>query len=210
MQPPLASNDSKTYSAQFVLLDEQALIAALKRGQADAFDQLVSSYQHMVYSAVLNLLQQEEDAEDVMQEVFVTVFHSIKNFRQDAKLSTWLYRIAITKSLEWLRNKKRKKRFAFMQPLDDTTGNAPLEIPHFHHPGIQVENKERAVILFAAIAKLPDQQKTAFLLFHADQQSQADIAAIMNTTVSSVESLLFRAKKKLRTLLADYYHENEK
>jgi RNA polymerase sigma-70 factor (ECF subfamily) len=187
-------------------LDEQALIAALKKGEAEAFGQLVGAYQHLVYNATLSMLQHDEDAEDVTQEVFMTVFQSIGGFKGEAKLATWLYRIAITKSLEWLRKKNRKKRFVLMQSLDNRKEDEPAwEIPHFYHPGIQLENKERAAILFAAIAQLPEQQKTAFLLFQSEHLSQADVAAAMDTTVSSVESLLFRAKKKLRTLLAHYY-----
>ena len=192
-------------------MDERSLIAALKDNDATAFRQLVSDYQDLVYNVVLGLLQQPEDAEDVAQEVFVTVFHSINGFREDAKLSTWLYRISVTKSLEWIRKKKRKKRFAFMQSLDtNSNDDGVIEVPHFYHPGVQLENKERAAILFAAIAKLPEQQKTAFLLFQAEQLSQADIAVTMNTTVSSVESLLFRAKKKLREMLAHYYDTHKK
>jgi RNA polymerase sigma factor (sigma-70 family) len=192
-------------------LNEQELIAALKKNEAPAFGQLVDLYQHRVYNTVLSIIQQEEDAEDIVQEVFVAVFHAIGTFREDARLSTWLYRIAVTKSLEWIRKKGRKKRYAFIQSLDDDTiDKHGMEIPHFHHPGVQLEKKEQAAILFAAIARLPEQQKTAFLLSHTEQLSQAEVAMIMETTISAVESLLFRAKRRLRELLAQHYDIRER
>ena len=156
-------------------------------------------------------MQNVEDAEDITQEVFVEVFQSVKNFKGESKLSTWIYRIAVSKSLEFLRWKNRKKRFGFMQSLlYNNLTETILEIPNFFHPGIQLENKERAAILFAAINKLPENQKTAFILHKIEGLSYAEVADVMHATVSSVESLLFRAKQSLQKLLGDYYEKNEK
>lgn len=144
------------------------------------------------------------------QEVFVQVFHSIKDFKGDCKLSTWLYRIAVTKSLDFLRARKRKKRFAFVQSLFSTDSNEPLaEQATFVHPGVQLENKERARILFKAIDKLPENQKIAFTLNKTEGLSYQEIAEIMELSLSSVESLLFRAKSNLQKYLENYYKNKD-
>src|SRR4051812_16365156 len=94
---------------------EQHRIALLKQQDAAAFKQLVEDYGTMVFNTAIGLLQHRQDAEDVSQEVFEEVFQSIQQFKGDAKLSTWIYRITITKSLEMIRSRNRKKRFGFMQ-----------------------------------------------------------------------------------------------
>lgn len=155
-------------------------------------------------------MQHQHDAEDVTQEVFAEIFQSILQFKGEAKLSTWIYRIAVSKSLEFLRKKNRKKRFGFMQGLFGNDDLSPIKhVSDFYHPGVQLENKERAKILFAAIDKLPENQKTAFVLSKMEDLSYDEIAEIMKTSLSSVESLMFRAKQNLQKLLGDYYRENK-
>ncbi len=193
------------------MFNEQEIIKNLKKGDASAFKFLVDYFQKKIYNTCLGLLQNTEDAEDVTQEVFVSVYQSIQQFKEESKLYTWVYRIAITKSLEHIRMKKRKKRFAFFQHLfTNEEGSIKNEPKHFYHPGVQLENKERAAILFSAIEKLPENQKTAFILSKVEDLSYSEISEVMNLSVSSVESLLFRAKQNLQKLLLNYYHKNEK
>lgn len=166
---------------------------------------IVESWKDMVYNTSLGIVQNSEDAEDVTQEVFVQVYESVNQFKGDSKFSTWLYRIAVTKSLDHLRKKKRKKRFAFVQSLFGPNEEEVNHQPDFQHPGISMENKENAAVLFRAIEKLPDNQKTAFTLHKLEGLSYQEIAEIMETTVSSVESLMHRAKGNLKKFLTDYY-----
>jgi len=98
-------------------LDEQILIEKLKQGDEAAFKQVVETWQSMVYNTALGILQNAEDAEDVAQEVFVQAYQSVKTFKAESKFSTWLYRITISKALDHLRRKKRKKRLAYVQSL---------------------------------------------------------------------------------------------
>jgi RNA polymerase sigma factor (sigma-70 family) len=175
------------------------------------FKNLYDQYVRMVFNLCLKYLQSIEDAEDLTQEVFITVFKSIHQFKGESKISTWIYKIAITKSLEFIRMKKRKKRFAFFQSIfSNEKGEINMSDVHFHHPGIQLENKERAAILFNAIDKLPENQKTAYILCKLEDLSYNEIAEIMKVTVPSVESLLFRAKQNLQKILGNYYEKNEK
>ncbi len=181
------------------------LIGKLQRGEQEAFSRVVDLCQDMVYNTVLSIVQNEADAEDITQEVFLQVHQSVKLFKGDSKFSTWLYRITITKSLDFEKRKKRKKRFAFVQNLfgeKEEAVNYPVE---FNHPGVLLENKEKAGELFKALQQIPDNQRTAFTLSKIEGLNNQEIAAIMNTSFYAVESLLARAKTSLKKKLKDYY-----
>jgi RNA polymerase sigma factor (sigma-70 family) len=194
-----------------IFLDEENLISLLKQKDQTAFKELVHQFSSKVYNTALGILQHAEDAEDVSQEVFIEVFQSIQQFKGESKLSTWIYRITVSKSLEFIRKKNRKKRFAFVQSLFGLESVLPeKDKAHFYHPGVLLENKERAAILFQAIDKLPENQKTAFILHKIENLSYAEITEVMMISLSSVESLMFRAKQNLQKLLSAYYEENEK
>lgn len=185
--------------------NEWMLIDQLKQKDETAFRKIVETWQGMVFNTVLGIVQSAEDAEDVAQEVFVQVYESIHSFKGESKFSTWLYRIAITKSMDHLRRKKRKKRFAFVQSLFGANNEMVHDPPDFHHPGVKLDNKEKSTVLFKAIEKLPQNQKTAFVLHKIEGVSYQQISEIMNTSVSSIESLLHRAKNNLKKNLTEYY-----
>ncbi len=183
------------------LLNELDLIQQLRAGDELAFKQLVENYQDIVFNTALGIVQNHEDAEDVAQEVFIQVYRSIDQFKGDARLSTWLYRIATTKALDHIRSKKRKKRFAFITGLFGNNDQLLHEPVDFHHPGVALDKKEQAELLFSVIDKLPENQKVAFNLHKSEQLSYQEIADIMGLSVSAVESLLFRARQNLRKML---------
>ena len=190
-------------------MDEKQLITDLQNGSESAFRRLVELFQDKVYNAVVSIVQNSEEAEDVSQEVFIEVYESVKKFRGDSKLSTWIYRIATTKALEAYRKKRASKRFAFLTSLfgdDDEIVHHPAT---FEHPGVVLENKERAGILFKHINQLPDNQKVAFTLCNVEGLSYQEITEVMQISLSSVESLLFRAKTNLRKTLKDYYMKQD-
>ncbi|MBI1343493.1 MAG: sigma-70 family RNA polymerase sigma factor [Terrimonas sp.] len=190
------------------MVPEQALIEQLKRGDEAAFKLIVEQWKDMVYNTSLGIVQNETEAEDITQDVFIRVFESISSFKGESKFSTWLYRIAVTKSLELLRSKKRKKRFAFLQPLLGNETADSLQPADFQHPGVALDNKERSVQLFKAIDKLPDNQKAAFILHKLEGISYKEVSEILGTTVPAVESLMNRAKNNLRKHLEEFYRSN--
>ncbi len=192
-------------------MNEEKFIAQLIGGDQTAYKLLVEKYGQKVFNTVLGFLQNNEDAEEITQDVFTEVFRSISLFKGNSLLSTWIYRITVTKSLDFLRKKNRKKRFAvFQNVFFNEEAQSSFEPVNFYHPGVQLQNKEQSGILFSAIDKLPENQKTAFILHKLDDLSYAEIAEIMNVSVPSVESLMFRAKQKLQILLRDYYENNLK
>jgi len=191
------------------LINETELIEQLKLGDETAFKTIVEQWKDMVHNTILGIVQNETEAEDLAQDVFIKVFEKISTFKGDSKFSTWLYRIATTTALDHLRSKKRKKRFGFLQSLGG--GNEEKEsIPDFHHPGVSLDNKERAAVLFKAIESLPENQKTAYTLHKLEGLSYRDVSEVLNTTVSAVESLMSRANQNLRKELEEYYNKNYK
>ncbi len=183
------------------MLNEDFLVEELKRGKEPAFKTIVDTYQDMVYNICLSIVKNEEDAEDLAQEVFVQIYQSINSFKGESKLSTWIYRIATTKSLDHERKKKRKKRLGFVKSIFGDESEIVVNPPDFHHPGVTLDNKESAARLFKAIDKLPENQKAAFILNKVEGLSYQEVSDVMQATVSSVESLLHRAKINLRKIL---------
>jgi len=185
--------------------NEEELIKKLQKGEQEAFKKVIDLYQNMVYNTIISIVQNEADAEDITQEVFIKIYQSVGSFKGDAKFSTWLYRITIAKSLDNEKRKRRKKRFAFIQRLFGEDGEAQYHPVEFNHPGVILDNKEKAVELFKALQKIPDSQRIAFTLNKIEGLNNNEIAAIMNTTFYAVESLLARAKANLKKELKTYY-----
>ncbi|MEJ7766686.1 MAG: RNA polymerase sigma factor [Chitinophagaceae bacterium] len=185
------------------------LIEQLKLKDESAFKTIVETWKDMVFNTALGIVQNTEDAEDVAQEVFVQVYESIGGFKGESKFSTWLYRITVTKSMDHIRKKKRKKRFAFIQGLFGLNNEILHDPPDFHHPGVSLDNKERSTVLFKAIEKLPENQKIAFTLHKVEGLSYQEVGQVMETSLSSVESLLHRAKNNLKKNLEEYYRNHE-
>ncbi len=180
---------------------ETQLIKALQLKSEEAFKELVHTYERMVYNTVLGIVQQEQEAEDIAQEVFIQVYTSIGGFRADAKLSTWIYRIATTKALDWERKKTAKKRMGNLLSIFNRNNEQQYDAPDFNHPGVQLEKKEAAAILFKALKQLPENQRVAFVLLKMEGLNYEETSEIMQTTVKAVEAYMHRAKINLRKIV---------
>jgi RNA polymerase sigma-70 factor (ECF subfamily) len=187
------------------LISETELIAQLKLGDESAFKEIVEQWKDLVYNTILGIVQNETEAEDLTQDVFIKVYENISSFKGESKLSTWLYRIATTTALDFLRSKKRKKRFGIIQSLFGPDQEVKEQFPDFNHPGVKLDNKERASTLFKAIEKLPENQKAAYTLNKLEGLSYREISEVMQVTVPAVESLMSRANANLRKELENYY-----
>tara|TARA_B110000503_G_C6877026_1_gene301055 strand:- start:112 stop:582 length:471 start_codon:yes stop_codon:yes gene_type:complete len=154
-------------------------------------------------------MQNIEDAEEVTQDVFIKIHQSIDKFKDKSSLKTWIYRIAINQSLDFIKRKKSQKNF-FVFGIKSDNEFEVLNSTSFEHPGILMENKEDAKILFEAIDALPEKQKTVFILTKVDGLSNPETAEIMELSISAVESLVFRAKNSLKEKLTNKFKEYNK
>jgi len=185
-------------------LNQHATIEKLREGDTALFDDVVNRWQDMVYNTAISIVQNEQDAEDITQDVFIKLHESLASFRGEALLSTWLYRVTINKSLDHEKKKNRQKRGGYIKSIFTTYEG----LVHFEHPGALTENKEKAVILFQALKKLPDSQRIAFILHKIEGRSYNEIASIMENSLMAVESLLARAKRNMRKTLINWYEKN--
>lgn len=168
------------------------------------FEKLYHEYKTLVFNVALNYLQNIEDAEEIAQDVFVKVHHSLESFNQKSSYKTWIYRITINQCLDHIKQRNSQKRF-FVFGKKSQNEQEYLNTATFEHPGILMENKEDAAILFEVINTLTENQKTAFLLSKLDGLSNPEISEIMQLSISSVESLIFRGKATLQERLAEKF-----
>jgi RNA polymerase sigma-70 factor (ECF subfamily) len=189
-------------------MEETELLLQLKRGNQSAYGELVSAYQKTVLNICYRFLLNREDAEDVSQEVFVEVYHSIKNFREDSKLSTWIYRIAVTKSLDEIKRQSRKKRIS---SIGKTLGIEKIVhlVSGTDRPDRTLEEKEALSLLMCALNKLHESQRIALTLSKIEGYSNTEIAEIMQTSLTAVDSLIYRAKQNLKEFL-NHHRQNLK
>lgn len=169
------------------------------------FEAIYNEHKNIVFNMCLHYLLNPEDAADITQEVFVKVHQRYHQFDpKTASLKTWICRIAINHSLDFLKSKKTKKRFGFISSLFHPETNEPVDTPlQINHPGIEAEDKESLQNLLQIIYSLPENQKTAIILSKMEERSQKEVAEIMNTSVKAVESLIQRAKQTIQKKLTN-------
>ena len=171
-------------------------------------DELYAAHAETVYNLALHYTQRPEDAEEITQDVFLKVHERMGQFKGAASAKTWITRIAINASLDFLRKKSRIKRGGgtIVRSLDDSQRETALH--DFDHPGYALEQREAVANIYRALNRLPPKQKTAIILLKVEGRSQAETAELMNTTTKAVESLFQRGKRALRSLLGSAHRDS--
>ncbi|MBQ9676740.1 MAG: sigma-70 family RNA polymerase sigma factor [Prevotella sp.] len=171
-------------------MDEKQLTAMLSDPvtQRKAFEIVVRQYSEQLYWQVRRIVFSHEDANDVMQNVMVKAWTNLDTFRQDSKLSTWLYRIAINESLDFMRRQKK----VTMVSADDTPGVANTLLADRYFDGDETEAQ-----LQEAIAQLPDVQRTVFNLRYYEEMKYSDISQILHTSEGALKASYHIAVKKI-------------
>lgn len=169
---------------------DEELIAAYKNGDMRGYNEIVRRYQQQVYWVIRKLVNTHDDADDITQEVFIKIFTALKDFREEANLFTWLYRIAVNYSLNHLNKAKIKSTVSMetvLEPMDHESTQADERM--------DAESKRKLV--FEAINTLPPQQKAVFNFRYYDELPYEDIANIMKLSVGGAKSNYFHAVKKI-------------
>jgi len=178
-------------------LEDQELLLKLRNPETRnyGFNLLVRKYQHKVYWHIQKMVIDHDDADDLVQEVFIKVWKNLDKFREDAQLYTWVYRIATNECLNFLRKKKNK----FFMPIHDVQNELTQKIdssPYIDGDAIQLK-------LQKALLTLPDKQRLVFNMKYFDEMKYEDIAKITETTVGSLKANYHHAVKKIEALLKD-------
>jgi RNA polymerase sigma-70 factor (ECF subfamily) len=189
-------------------MTEQELTDGLIIQNKASLQYLVNNYQKNVIKTAFYFVANMEDAEDLAQEVFLEVLRSVGRYQKRASLETWIYRITVNKSLDYLRSQKRRNVFlrlgVYIRKSNDGSERFESE-PGTTDTGN--DEKEKRKILELAVNSLPENQRIAFILNKYDDLPYKEIAEIMNLSLSSVESLIHRAKINLQRKLVNYFSE---
>ena len=175
---------------------EVDLVKRCQAGDRQAFNRLVTQHQHLVYTFLARMAPRWDDLDDLAQEVFVKVFHSIKALKDPLQFKSWLFRIVTTVYLdEYRRWKKRRNRFV---SDDEAMKN---HVAAHGHPGEHLERQELRQRVEDALAQLPEEFRMAILLREAQDLSYDEIAAALRISAGTVRSRIFRGRKLLQDLL---------
>lgn len=171
-------------------LTDLDLVEQYRQGREAAFNEIVLRYQEKIYWVVRRFLTDHDDADDVVQDVFIKASRNLRDFRGDSSLYTWLYRIAVNLSLNAIRN-KRVAEFFRLEDVGDIADHGS--------PGTDqaVDEEEQRRLIESAVRTLPPKQRTVFVLRYYEEMSYEDIAKVMQTSVGGLKANYFHAVRKV-------------
>lgn len=184
---------------------DSELVSRAQKGDTQAYSELVERHESNVYGLCLKMLGNPEDAEDCLQEVFIKAYEALPGFRQDAKFSTWIYRIATNACLMRIR-KKKLDTVPIDKPVMVGHESMPRQIPDWTtDPSSDVMNEELSGVLTKHINELSPDNRIVFVLRDIHGLSTDDTASVLGLSVPAVKSRLHRARLFLREKLTDYF-----
>ena len=185
--------------------NEAELIKAAARGDQSAFSELVTAYERLVYNTAKSKVFSHEDAMDVSQEVFIKIWRSLPNWRGECRFATWIYKVCVNASLDFLRRAPEGTESLSGRP-DEDGEERPLEIADESvsaSPESSLEQNETTMAVRRAIAKLPDDQRQIVVLRDIDGYTYEEIAEMLSLGLGTVKSRINRARVRLKALLED-------
>lgn len=188
-----------------LMTNDRDLIKRIKSGDRDAFYPLIEGYKRLVYHIVYRMMANETDREDLCQDIFIKVYENHATFQHESRLSTWIAKIAYNTCINALRKKKvplYEDHAADGESIETCLGASDL-------PDEVTEEQDLSARLQSEICKLPATFRTILTLFHVEEMSYAEIAAITNLPDGTVKNTLFRARRLLKERLLDKYHQEE-
>ncbi len=191
-----------------VKISDVALVDEFKAGRVEAFEEIIARYETKVMNLALRFTRNQEDAEEVMQDVFTTVYRKIEGFRGQSAFSSWLYRIVVNAAFMKLRKRKQSQTVS-MDDLAPAVKQYCMErdvVAASHSYNIAVTH-ELQEVLQRAIDKLPDQYRAVFVLRDVDGLSNQETGRILDLSIPAVKSRLHRSRIMLRKKLQRYYED---
>jgi len=184
------------------------LVKQCQASQTEAFDELVARYRTRIFAMIYNMVHNEQDAWDLAQESFVKAWKSIKRFRRDSSFYTWMYRIVMNVTIDWLRKKQIKGAGSEfddsiqLKEIDPASKTVPKEDPLPHE---RMERNEIRAKIDNAIGQLSPEHRAVILMKEIEDMQYHEIAETLGCSIGTVMSRLFYARKKLQKLLRDVY-----
>jgi RNA polymerase sigma factor (sigma-70 family) len=202
MAEPIERNEPEVASAP---VEEMVLVNRARRGDLKAYDELVRRYQERIYATVYHMTANHEDANDLAQEAFVKAFQALKSFKGGSSFYTWLYRIAVNKTINFLKQRKNRQHMS-LNDIDFNAEHDPdlVALISDKTPRREAGLNELQEKLNAALLKLSESHRLAVVLHDVQGHSHEEIAKVMQCNIGTVRSRLFYARQQLQALLADY------
>ncbi len=189
--------------------DEDLLVLS-QSGDLDAYARLIERHEGRVFGIVYQYIGEEEEARDITREVFYKAFRSIQRFRGNSKFSSWICRIAINRSIDHLRRKKHIRIDSLDEPVSTGSGEVEREFPDTAaSPADEAERSELAGRIAEAVQRLSPKLRTVILLREYEGMSIEEIAEVVGVSPGTVKSRIFRARERLRRVLASYVEGRE-
>jgi len=202
MAEPAERNDSEAAPAP---TEEQELVHRARGGELQAYDELVKRYQERIYATIYHMTANHEDANDLAQESFVKAYQALKSFKGGSSFYTWLYRIAVNKTINFLKQRKNRQHMS-LNDMDFQAEHDPdlVALISDKTPRRDAALTELQEKLNAALLKLSETHRLAVVLHDVQGLSHEEIAKVMHCNIGTVRSRLFYARQQLQALLADY------
>ncbi|HOO44985.1 MAG TPA: sigma-70 family RNA polymerase sigma factor [Deltaproteobacteria bacterium] len=191
-------------SVQSEKLSDAALVAEMKHGDAEAMEEIVKRFSNKVYNLAFHLTRDASAAEEIMQEVFLTVLSKIHTLTNEAYFATWLYRVTTNASYGFLR---KEKKFSEQTPIDDTNSEHAAVYDWSTLPDDVLLSEESSEVLRGAIDTLPDTMRTVVIMKDVEGLKNEDIAQALGLSLPAVKSRLHRGRLVLREILSDYFRK---
>ncbi len=201
MSEPDATSDSNAPAEP----QEVDLVNQARKGDLIAYDELVKRYQQRIYATIYHMTANHEDANDLAQDSFIKAFQALKSFKGGSSFYTWLYRIAVNKTINFLKQRKHKQHFS-LNDLDFQAENNPdlVALISDKTPLREVGLTELQKKLNEALLKLSEPHRMVVVLHDVQGQSHEEIAEIMDCNIGTVRSRLFYARQQLQGYLTEY------
>jgi RNA polymerase sigma-70 factor, ECF subfamily len=193
---------SKNSLAQMAAADDSELLQSAREGNATAFDTLIRRHDRFLYRIARSVLLDDYEAEDVVQETFIKAFKGLENFRGEARLSTWLTRIALNEALARKRRRRNTVELEALQHRTNALEPSPMIAPA-QDPELSTAQQQIRKLLERAIDGLPDSLRTVFVMRDVEELSTAEAARLLGLGEPTVKTRLHRARRMLRELLGD-------
>src|SRR5271154_1733333 len=201
----MAESVERTDSESPAPVEESALVHRARRGDLAAYDELVKRYQERIYATVYHMTSNHEDANDLAQDSFIKAFQALKSFKGGSTFYTWLYRISVNKTINFLKQRKNRTHMS-LNDLDFNAEHDPdlMALISDNTPRRAAGLTELQEKLNAALLKLSEPHRLVVTLHDVQGQSHEEIAKVMDCNIGTVRSRLFYARQQLQGFLADY------
>lgn len=200
-----SSESSEASAKQAAAQQEAELVRRAKEGDMGAYDDLIRRYQERIYATVYHMTSNHEDANDLAQEAFIKAFQALKSFKGGSSFYTWVYRIAVNKTINFLKQRKNRAQIS-LNDLDFNAEHDPdlVALISDKTPRRDINLAELQEKLNGAMQKLSDDHRLVVTLHDVQGMSHEEIAAIMDCNIGTVRSRLFYARQQLQAYLSDY------